>query len=285
MYTCTRNARAHCIMYIVQHTHTVTVYTIAKLSTFELCALTNRCSHPIGWKYCAHKYSTFNLFAIWSYFKENMTFLPHLTAYDRGDRSANSIRSIFRLFQESPVASCALILCKVYAGADAGAIEKNQARKVIKCVNTLKMLFKWMQKSFSSDDSAENLILFLSLSRPYFYSIYMNFISELRLFFTVRVIAAFVITQYRNLFCAHFSLSLCCHKRKHFLVCARVCADLFSRQHIAISLHIILLVRMRYSVAVYRPSLGEYDRNMCVIFKNELFPQIWILCWYFECYK
>lgn len=86
------------------------------------------------------------------------------------------------------------------------------------------MLFKWMQKPFSNDDlvgksHSHSPFLF----RPYFCSIYMNFISELRLiFFFVRVIA-FGITQYRNLFCAHFSLSLLSQAQALRGMCTRLC--------------------------------------------------------------
>lgn len=59
----------------LNNVQTVYVLYISALH-FRIVALTNRYSQSqsIGWKCCAHKYSTFNLFAIWSCFKENITF-------------------------------------------------------------------------------------------------------------------------------------------------------------------------------------------------------------------
>lgn len=101
----------------------------------------------------------------------------------------------------------------------------------------------------AKENQLKNLLILSLLFRPYFYSIYMNFISELR----------FAITQFR--------MSLLC-TTDSTLTESLVRLTTFSHSRIHLSW---------YGDAVCRlSSLSMYMTEMCIILKNELFPQILI---------
>lgn len=116
-----------------------TVYVYISALHFRIVALTNRYSQSqsIGWKCCAHKYSTFNLFAIWSCFKENITF----TAFNK-QRSKIDRPILFDQFSDCQLS---IVLIKMLNSKESAARisersrkqkqqRKKITRKIIKCV-------------------------------------------------------------------------------------------------------------------------------------------------------
>lgn len=142
------------------------------------------------------------------------------------------------------------------------------------CLNGCKIVFQWR---FSKKSPL------FPLSDLFFNSIYMNFISELRFFIDSILLLHNIEFVLCTFLVRSFSLSLT-HSLAHspirpFEYFDVLCTRLFVQSPVLPFLANILL----HSYVVFYShlsSLGEYDRNMCVILKNELFPQFLILCWY-----
>lgn len=100
-----------------------TVYVYISALHFRIVALTNRYSQSqsIGWKCCAHKYSTFNLFAIWSCFKENITF----TAFNK-QRSKIDRPILFDQFSDCQLS---IVLIKMLNSKESAARISERSRK------------------------------------------------------------------------------------------------------------------------------------------------------------